>query len=295
MTFVDQSIVPVALPTIQKQLGANTAQLQWCVNAYLLMTAVLVLAGGKLSDRIGHRRTFTWGILIFGVASLLCGLSPYISWLIGARALQGIGAAMMIPASAPLLMSLFPSNERGKAMGINVSISSLFLILGPLIGGYLTQKLSWHWIFWVNLPLAALGLILVFLFIPRSNMGEQKFDGWGFLFFAISSSSLVMGIMQGKDWGWTSFEIVSLFLVCLISAIFLFWREKKARHPFLDLSLFRHPNFRAINISIFATQFTLMITVYWAIFFQDSLDWTPLKGGAVTVLSSCPVLFLSPV
>lgn len=295
MVFVDQSVLPVALPTIQQHLGATSVQLQWCVNAYLLVTAVLVLAGGKVGDWMGHRKAFTLGMIIFSIASALCGATSDAFWLIAARALQGVGAALMFPASTAILMSLFPPSERGKATGINVSASSLFLILGPLIGGYFTQVLSWRWIFWINLPLAAIGLFLVFLFIPRSEVGKPKLDKWGFTYFVISCSSLVVILMQGREWGWTSTKIITYFILFLISSIFLLRREKKAPHPFLDLSLFKHPVYKAVNISVFSIQFILMITVFRAIFFQTALDWSPMKTGVITVLSSCPVLFMSPI
>ncbi|MBX9744073.1 MAG: MFS transporter, partial [Chlamydiales bacterium] len=183
MVFVDQAVLPVALPTIQEHLGATHTQLWWCINSYLLVSAVLMLAGGKLGDSIGYRKTFMIGMLIFAVSSALCGISFHVDWLIGSRALQGVGAALMIPASSPLIMSLFSQKERGKAIGINVSISSLFLVLAPLIGGYFTEVLSWRWIFWINLPLALVGLILIPLFIPHSSPKKQHFDLFGFLFF----------------------------------------------------------------------------------------------------------------
>lgn len=295
MVFVDQSVLPVALPTIQQHLGATSVQLQWCVNAYLLVTAVLVLAGGKVGDWLGHRRAYTLGMIIFSVASALCGATPDVLGLIAARALQGIGAALMFPASTAILMSLFPPSERGKATGINVSASSLFLIIGPLIGGYLTQALSWRWIFWINLPLALLGLLLVFIFIPRSEVGKPKLDMWGFIYFVISCSCLVVILMQGREWGWTSAKSMAYFIPFLISAFFLLRREKKAPHPFLDLSLFKHPVYKAVNISVFSIQFIMMITVFRAIFFQTALDWSPMKTGVITVLSSSPVLFMSPI
>ena len=295
MVFVDQSVLPVALPTIQKEIGATNVQLQWCINSYLLITAILVLAGGKLGDWIGHRKAFTLGMIIFSIASALCGATSDAFWLIAARGLQGVGAALMFPASTAIIMSLFPPHERGKATGINVSTSSLFLIVGPFIGGYLTETLSWRWIFWINLPLAALGLILVFLFIPKSQVAKPKFDMRGFIYFVISCSSLIVILMQGREWGWTSAKTTLYVILFLISTIFLLRREKKAIHPFLDLSLFKHPIFKAVNISVFAIQFIMMITVFRAIFFQDGLDWSPMKTGLVTMISSAPVLFVSPI
>ncbi len=295
MVFLDQTVIPVALPTIQKEMGAGSVALEWCVNAYLLSTAVLVLAGGKVVDRIGGRRAFCWGTFLFVFSSWLCGSSPDISWLIGARTLQGVGAALQFPASTVLLMSLFPQSERGKATGINVSVSSLFLILGPLVGGYLTQELSWRWIFWINIPLAITGISLVLAFIPKSERGSGKIDLWGFLFFVLSSSLLVIAIMEGREWGWRSRGIWTLLIGFLISAICLLWREKKSPHPFLDLSLFKHPIFKAVNIATFSTQFILMISVFRAIFFQNFLLWSPEKTGFITFISCIPVILISPV
>lgn len=296
MMFVDQSILPVALPTIQSQLGATYTQLWWSVNSYLLLSAILLLAGGKLGDRIGHKVTFTLGIIIFAIASALCGLSKSIEWLIAARALQGAGSALMIPATSPLIMSLFPQKERGKAIGLNISLSALFSISGPLIGGYLTEALSWHWIFWVNLPLAALGLVMVFFFLPTISPKEkQRFDTPGFFYFTLASTGLIVFIMQATEWGLFAFGNGFFVLVTLICSYLLFRREKATPYPFFDRKLFRHPVFSAVNLSVFATQFVLMITIYRAVFFQDVLDWSPMKSGAVSMITSVPVLFTSYV
>ncbi len=295
MIFLDQSVLPVALPTIQRELGAGSIALEWTVNAYILATAVFVLAAGKVGDWIGHKQAFIFGVLLFAIASLLCGMSLNVLFLIAARTLQGIGAALIFPSSTVLLMALFPQKERGKATGINVSVSSLFLIMGPLIGGYFTEAISWRWIFWINIPLALLAIILVAVLIPISPKGEGKIDLWGFLFFVSGSSFLVAAIMQAREWGWLSMKIFTLLFVSLLSAICLLWREKKAKHPFLDLSLFKHPVFKAVNITVFSIQFILMISVFRAIFFQEGLEWSPIKTGLVTFLSSVPVLFISPV
>lgn len=294
MSFTDQSILPVALPKIQEMLGASDIQLQWSVNSYLLTAAVFILVGGKLGDLLGHRYVFSLGMLVFGFSSLLCGLSPNLGFLIGARALQGVGAALMYPASTALLSCFFPPNERGRATGILISAGSLFLILGPLIGGYLSQYFSWHWIFFVNVPISALGLFLIYLFIPASPKGNVKIDIQGFLYFTVGSTGLVTAIMQGRDWGWTSFLTLGSFAITFISAILLILREKRAAHPFLDLKLFRHPVYRAINISIFSTQFIMMVTVFWSIYFQKVLDYTPLGAGSLIFFSSLPVLFMAP-
>ena len=295
MIFIDQSVLPVALPTIQKELLATPNELWWAINSYLFISALFLLTSGKIGDRLGYRRVFLTGMLVFVTASLLSGLSQNMTWLITARGFQGLGSALMIPASAPLIMSLFPQNERGRANGINVSISSLFLITAPLLGGYLTQTFSWRWIFYINVPISILGFILVLRFIPISKKGDQKVDLKGFLSFILFCGSLVIFIMQEGQWGLSSLKSLGLITTCSIGAFLLYKREKTAKHPFIDLTLFKHPIYKAVNISIFATQFVLMITVYRAIFFQQGLDWSPLKSGTVLCFSSLPVVFLSPL
>ena len=294
MTFLDQSVLPVALPTIQNELNATSTELIWAVNSYLLATAVLVLACGKLCDRMGHRRAFCLGMLFFCIASVLCSASLNGLILIGARTMQGIGAAFMIPSSSAILMSLFSAKERGKATGINVSFGSIFLIVGPLIGGYLTENYSWRWIFWINIPLTLLGLILTLIYIPRSEKQEGRVDLPSFLYFVVAATLLVVILMQGRAWGWSSFGIVLSSAICLLAAYLFAKREKKIGTPFLDLSIFKHPLFKAVNLSICVVQFVLMITIFWAIFFQESLGWTPIDSGFAIFLCSVPVLFVAP-
>jgi EmrB/QacA subfamily drug resistance transporter len=264
----------------------------------LLVSAVLLLAGGKIGDRIGHRNAFTWGICIFAIASAFCGFSPNVYWLIAARGLQGLGAALLIPASSPLIMAFFPQHERGKAIGINASVSSLFMIMAPLIGGYLTETLSWRWIFWVNLPLALLGIWLIFTYIPSDftkNTSEHTFDFIGFTYFTLAATCLITPIMQVSDWGWTSIGSLYLFAGTLLSTYLLYRREKRSKHAFIDRSLYRHPIYKAVNISVFTIQFILMISVYRAVFFQEAIGWSPIKSGTIFSLTSLPVLFISPL
>lgn len=295
MSFLDQSVLPVALPTIQKEMHTSINQLIWAVNAYLLATAVLVLMCGKVSDWIGHRRAFCVGMILFGSASLFCALSLNGLALILSRVIQGLGAAFIIPSSTAILMSLFPPHERGKATGINVSFGSIFLILGPLIGGYLTEHYSWRWIFLINIPLTIAGMLLTLFFIPRSPKVHGKIDFPSFFYFLISCTIFVIILMQGREWGWSSDTILVLSAFCLIALVLLVYREKITRHPYLDLSLFENSLFKAVNLSIFAVQFVLMITLFWAIYFQKSLGWSPTTAGFIIFLCSVPVLFIAPL
>lgn len=295
MIFLDQTILPVALPTIQKELGATDLGLQWSVNIYLLMIAIFVLIGGKLSDRIGHQKVCLLGILCFAISSALCGFSLNMLTLIGARALQGIGASLIFPSQTALLNLIVRPEERGRIMGLNVSIGSIFLMLGPLIGGYLTEMVSWRWIFFVNLPIAAIGLLLIKLYLPDPKPGNEKIDLWGFLYFALGGSSLIIAVMQGQMWGWFSWKIGALLFVSITHFFLLFRRERRISSPFLDLRLFKNSTFAAINVSISVTQFILMITVFRAIYFQENLGYTPSETGLLTFFSTAPILFLSPL
>lgn len=295
MIFMDQTILPVALPTIQGELHASHVALQWCVNAYLLLTAMFALAGGKIGDWIGHRRTFLFGMFVFTVASILCSISPNVGFLIGARALQGFGAALMIPTQTALFSFIFPPELRGRATGIAASISSLFMIIGPLIGGYLTQEMSWRWIFWINLPISLLGFCMSYFFLPVLPPGKEKMDGWGLGYFAICAASMVIFFMQGREWGLLSQATLSCAALSLLSFFLLFKREAKATHPFLDLSLFKIPVFAAINISISLITFILMIGVFRVIYLQQVLGYTPSESGLITFISCLPVLFFAPI
>lgn len=293
MAFMDQSILPVALPVIQKQFQASSVALQWSVNAYLLSIAIFVLAGGKIGDQIGHRKTFLIGISIFVFFSALCGISPNIETLVAARTFQGLGAALMYPAQTALLASLFPPQERGRANGFIVSIGSLFLIAGPMIGGYLTESLTWRWIFYINVPIAVIGIILALWFLPCSHPGKGKIDTLGFIYFAICSTTATIFFMQVQEWGFLSPKS----LICVVAAILFLCltiiRESKAAHPFLDLSLFKQPVYSAININIFFTQFILMIVVFRTIYIEEVLGFSPTQTGLITSVSSLPVFFFS--
>ncbi len=291
--FMEQSILLVALPTMQRDLGATDVQLQWCVNAYLLAIAVFVLISGKIGDRIGHRQALWWGIAGFALASLVCAVSQNVFLLIAARGFQGVSAALMFPAQTALIPRLFPPNQRGRANGMIVSIGSLFLILGPLIGGYLTEQLSWRWIFWINLPIAALGLYLIRAFLPKSDPVKSQIDLPGFFFFAIGISTLTTCFMEAGNWGWDSAKTWILIGASLFFSILLFYREERSPHPFLELSLFKKPLFAAININVAIVQFIMMVSVIRSIYFQDILGYTPAQTGWMIFISACPVFFMS--
>lgn len=295
LVYLDQTILPIALPSIQKEMAASSTALQWSVNSYLLAIAVFVLIGGKLCDRFGHKRGLLWGIFGFVVFSIFCSLSRSIEWLIIARALQGMSAALMYPSQVSMVALIFPPEKRGRATGFIASLGSLFLILGPLVGGYLIEVASWRWIFWINLPIGAIGLWMIAAFLPNTEPGKGKIDGYGFAFFGIAITALTLVFMQAADWGWSSSATVISALIALIGLFLLLYREKKAAHPFLDLSLFRHPHYSAININISTIQFILMITVIRTVYFQEVLGYSPFQTGLIMFVSSLPIMIVAPL
>jgi EmrB/QacA subfamily drug resistance transporter len=293
MSFMDQTILPVALPVIQRELGAPSSSLAWTVNAYFLGLTAFVLIGGKLGDRIGHRKCYLLGIILFALFSALCGLSQDVSFLIFARALQGVGAGIMFPAQTSLIATSFPPQSRGQATGIVISIGSLFAVLGPFIGGILTELLSWRWIFWVNIPITAIGIVLIFALLPASLKRPGKVDFLGFIYFAIFALFATIFFMQAQNWGWLSAKILISALIALVALIFLFKREKISSHPFLEIALLKRPLFAAIALSISITQFILMITVFRTVYIEEILGYTPTQAGMITSASCVPILFFS--
>src|ERR1700754_2436771 len=207
MIMIDQTVVSVALPTMQHDLGLSTAGVQWVVNAYLLVLAVLVALGGRVADLLGPERTFRAGTALFVIASALCGLAQGEAAIIAARGLQGAGAAMMVPSTGALLINAFDLRERGKAMGLYSRVSMIFLALGPLVGGLLTQGVSWRAVFFINLPIGVLILVAARFTLPhrpRVKIPRSAIDWVGIPLLIGALGTLVLGLMQGQAWGWES-------------------------------------------------------------------------------------------
>ncbi|NGX62757.1 MAG: Multidrug resistance protein Stp [Candidatus Anoxychlamydiales bacterium] len=295
LIFTDQSILPVAIPTIQKDLLATSFQGQWMINSYLLSMAVFILAAGKLSGIIGYRRIFLLGLTIFLFASLFCAISINSIWLISFRFIQGIGAAMMIPSSYTILLDLFPANRRGLAVGINTAVGSFFLSLAPYIGGLLTQYLSWRWVFWINIPICFIGQIFGILAIGKSETTNDKFDFKGFFLFSLAMISIILAFMQAKIWGWFSPAIIMLFIISIIFFLFFLAITKKSKYPYIDFSLFKYKIFSSVSLIIFLQMLTTGITIFWAIYFQYLFGFSPAKAGFVMLIVSIPIIVMAPI
>src|SRR5213592_4079687 len=219
MIMLDNTVVNVALPAIKNDLGIGTSELEWVVTAYALTFAVLLLTGGKLGDLYGRRLIFTIGLVVFTASSLACGLSSTATELIAARAVQGVGSALMMPATLSIISATFAVRERGTAIGIWAGVSAMALAIGPLLGGIITEHISWNWIFYVNVPIGALGVLASILVVPESKdtSREQRLDLPGLLTSGIGLFALVFALIEAHRYGWTSTLILSLFAISAIA------------------------------------------------------------------------------
>ena len=253
MIMLDNTVVNVALPSIQRDFGisaADPSELEWVVNAYALVFAVLMLTGGKLADFLGRRRIFLTGLASFAVASLFCGLAQTSGELIAARAVQGVGAALMMPATLSIITATFPRRERGTAIGIWAGVSAMALAMGPLMGGLITEHCGWNWIFFINLPVAAVGLVLGRIVIQesRDTSAEQSLDLPGLVASAVALFCLTFALIEANHYGWTSTTILGLFAGAAIGFAAFVAIELHRRAPMLDLTLFRSSTFAGANV-----------------------------------------------
>ncbi|HET9982941.1 MAG TPA: DHA2 family efflux MFS transporter permease subunit [Longimicrobiales bacterium] len=248
MAFVDATVVNVALPVLERELGATVAQLQWVVEGYTLFLAALILPGGALGDRFGLRRVFGLGVALFALASAGCGLAPGIGALLGFRALQGIGAALLVPGSLALLGAAFPGEGRGRAVGTWSAATAVATGVGPILGGWLADTLSWRWIFFVNLPIAAAVLAILALRVPETpGRGGEALDVRGALLATLGLAGIVYGLIELPRRGlaaapvWVSLAVGALALAAFVAT------EARSPAPMVPLSLFRDRRFAGAN------------------------------------------------
>ncbi len=291
MSLLDITIVNIAIPSIQSSLNTNLTTVTWVLNAYSLVFAILLVTMGRFADQYGRKRLFMLGMIIFSLGSLLCALSPTmasltgwpaINWLIGFRAFQAIGAAALNPVSLAIIIAVFPRERRGAAIGVWGALSGLAAAAGPVLGGFLVQNFDWRWIFFVNLPFCIVGLIMVAIFVPETReLGtSKKLDPLGLLTLSIAIFCLVLGIIQGNDWGWTSAPILSLFAGALVASVLFFIVESRVSEPIVDFSLFKIRSFSASSVSIFlfgiAIQGAFLLLV---LYFIDAQGYTQLDAA----------------
>jgi MFS family permease len=242
MAFIDGTVVTIALPVIQTELGARFQALQWVVNAYTLMLGALILVGGALGDRVGRKRVFVAGIVVFASASLACAVATNAGFLIAARAVQGVGAALLVPQSLAIVSVSFPREVRGKAIGVWAAASAITTSLGPPIGGFLIDAWSWRVAFLINLPLSAAALILAFAYVPesRDTKGSGHIDWLGSAFAVFALGALTLGLtrLSGRAEGDGRIEAVA-FAAAMLGFLAFFLAERRATQPILPAELLR--------------------------------------------------------
>lgn len=282
IVVLDATIVNVALPAIQSHLGASISELQWIVDSYVLVFACLLLTAGALGDRFGARQVFLVGVALFAVASSLCGVAPTIVILIAARVIQGIGAALIIPATLALVNDAYPDPAaRALAVSIWGAISSLGLALGPLIGGMLVDTLGWRSIFLVNVPFALVGIVVAWRFIKPSTCGKERGLDLGAQFLAIVTlAALTAACIEGKTLGWSSPFILGTFLVSMIGLVAFLLLERRVPAPMLPLKLFADPTFAATNVAGLLLNFGFYGQIFiLSLFFQQARGLSSLTTG----------------
>ncbi len=283
MIMLDNTVVFVALSSIQSDLKISQSELEWVVSGYALTFAVLMLTGGKLADMFGRRRIFIVGLAIFTASSLACGLATGAGFLIGARVVQGVGAALMNPATLSIIVATFPPRQRGTAIGIWVGVSAMALAIGPLIGGILTEQINWSWIFFINVPVGIAGIVVSRLFITesRDESKEQRLDLPGLLSSAIGLFGLTYALIEGNNYGWSSGRILASFAVAAIGLVTFVLLEHRQRVPMLDLSLFKNSTFSGANVTMLLVALAMFGVFFFnSLYLGQVLGYSPIQTGA---------------
>jgi EmrB/QacA subfamily drug resistance transporter len=296
MAALDTLVVSTALSTIRLDFDASVEQLEWTVNSYNLSFAVLLITAAALGDRYGRRKLYAAGLGVFAVASAACALAPDIGWLIAGRAVQGAGAALIMPLGLALLSAAFPAEKRGAAIGIFSAITGLAVASGPLVGGAVVEGVSWEWIFWLNVPIGLLAVPLVFSKMRESFGSDASLDLPGLGLVSGGALGVVWGLVRGNQAGWDSFEVVATLAagVVLIAA-FVAW-ELRAREPMLPMGLFRSRAFSAGNAAIFLTFASLFTGVFFfAQFLQTAVDHGPLGAGLRLLPWTATFMTVAPI
>jgi EmrB/QacA subfamily drug resistance transporter len=278
MMALDSLVVTTALSTIRQDLTASIESLEWTVNAYNLTFAVLLLTGSALGDRFGRRRMFVVGLAVFTIASAGCALSPNIGTLVTTRALQGAGAAMVLPLSLTLISALFPPQERGKAMGVYLGLTGLATFSGPFLGGVISEGLAWQWIFWLNLPIGLIAILLTARRVDESVGPNNRLDLGGVVLVTLGAFGIVWGLVRGNAAGWSSAEVVSALVlgVALVIA-FVLW-EQRTKAPMLPMRFFRSRAFATAN----PANFLVFASLYGRCSFSRSTS-RPFKAKGPSV------------
>jgi EmrB/QacA subfamily drug resistance transporter len=298
VTTLGNTVVNVALPSIEGDLHLGLAGLAWVVNGYILSFAVLLLTGGRIADSFGRRRTFTAGLAIFTIASIAGGLAPNIGILIAARAAQGAGAALLTPPTLAIIRDTFRDEKSHvTAIGWWGSAGAAAFAVGPLIGGLLTQHVSWHWVFYINLPLGIVGVLAARRYIPESRdpSAGRHLDITGLLIGTASLLAFTFALITANDYGWSSALIEALFASAAIGALAFILVERRVREPLVDLSLLRRGPLTAANvIALVINLASLGVFLFTSLFLQNVLHHSPVGAGAALLPWVAMLLLVAP-
>jgi EmrB/QacA subfamily drug resistance transporter len=298
MTLLDLTIVNIAIPNMITALGASLDEILWVVNAYVLVLAVLLITAGRLGDLRGQRTLFVAGVVVFTLASLACGLAPNPTLLIAFRAVQGIGAAMLMPQTMAIIIATFPADRRGTALGIWGAVAGLATVAGPTLGGVLVTYASWRWIFIVNVPIGVIVLAMTFAFIPDTRMERHhKLDLLGVAIATAGLFCLTFALIEGQRYSWNGVILALFVAAAILTVLFLLQqRSRQDAEPLVPFSLFRNRNFTVINVvaslvSVAILGFFLPITIY----LQSVLGYSAIKAGLILAPMSVIALVLAPI
>jgi EmrB/QacA subfamily drug resistance transporter len=298
MIMLDNTVVNVALPSIERDLHITISQLEWIVTSYALVFAALLITGGKLADLLGRRKIFVVGLAVFTLSSLACGMAPNAGFLIGARAVQGVGAALMNPATLSIITATFPPRQRGQAIGIWAGVSALALAIGPLAGGLIVDNIGWNWIFFVNVPVGALGIVVSYFFIKesRDTSHEQSVDLPGLLTSGGALFALSYALIEGNQRGWASAEILGLLVAAAVLFTAFILLESRQRLPMLDLSLFRIGSFSGANtVALLVSLGMFGVFFFVSLYVQNILGYSPTKAGAIFLPMTILIILIAPI
>ena len=296
MVSLDNLVVTTALPVIKENLGASLSQLEWVVNAYTLTFAVLLLTGSALGDRFGRKRVFTIGVTLFTAGSAFAALAPSGDVLVLARAIQGVGAAIVTPLTLTILSAAVPAERRGLALGAWGAIAGLAIALGPVVGGAIVEGLSWQWIFWLNVPLGIILVPMALLLLRETHGPDAALDLPGLGLASAGLFALVWALIHGNDQGWTDAGILAAFATAaVLLTSFIAW-EARTSHPMLPLRFFRSRAFSAANGVSLLMSFGLFGSIFLlAQFFQIVQGYSPLQAGLRTLPWTLMPIFVAPI
>jgi EmrB/QacA subfamily drug resistance transporter len=297
MIMLDNTVVNVALPSIQADLHLKISELEWVVTGYALTFGAFMLTGGKLADLFGRRKIFVFGLVIFTAASLACGLANGPGMLIGSRVVQGVGAALMNPATLSIIVATFPARQRGTAIGIWAGVSALALAIGPLVGGIITERINWSWVFFINIPVGVLGVVAAFLFIDesRDTSQEQRPDIPGLVTSTLGLFALTYALIEANEYGWTSSRILVSFAIAAVSLVAFVVLERRQRLPMLDLSLFRNRGFSGANAVMLLIGLAMFgVFFYVSLYVQQVLGYSAIQAGATFLPWTILIILLAP-